>query len=215
MIDHANKNRKDHIITVEDPIEFVHESKNCLVNHREVGMHTKSFAAALRGALREDPDIILVGEMRDLETIELALDRRQHRPPGLRHAAHAERGQDHRPYHRRVPGRAAEQDSRNGPPKRSRASWRRTFSSASTRKAAGRAGDPGRHHGRRQPRSAKARPHQIPGLIQVGKKFGNQPLDDAIMEHLRRRADLPEEAYDKCHRQEEVQAAAARRRPTS
>jgi twitching motility protein PilT len=64
---------RDHIITVEDPIEFVHESKNCLVNHREVGVHTKSFASALRGALREDPDIILVGELRDLETIELAL----------------------------------------------------------------------------------------------------------------------------------------------
>ena len=69
----ANRNRKDHIITLEDPIEFVHESKNCLVNHREVGVHTKSFASGLRGALREDPDIILVGEMRDLETIELAI----------------------------------------------------------------------------------------------------------------------------------------------
>ena len=73
MVDYANKNRKEHIITVEDPIEFVHESKSCLVNHREVGVHTRSFAAALRGALREDPDIILIGEMRDLETIELAL----------------------------------------------------------------------------------------------------------------------------------------------
>src|SRR6266850_563316 len=74
IVDHANKNRKDHIITVEDPIEFVHQSQSCLVNHREVGLHTKSFAAALRGALREDPDIILVGEMRDLETIRLALE---------------------------------------------------------------------------------------------------------------------------------------------
>src|SRR6185295_4055946 len=73
IVDYANKTRKDHIITVEDPIEFVHQSQGCLVNHREVGLHTKSFAAALRGALREDPDIILVGEMRDLETIELAL----------------------------------------------------------------------------------------------------------------------------------------------
>src|ERR1700722_5057929 len=73
MIDYANLHRKDHIITVEDPIEFVHRSQQCLVNHREVGVHTKSFASALRGALREDPDIILVGEMRDLETIELAL----------------------------------------------------------------------------------------------------------------------------------------------
>src|SRR5690348_9269252 len=73
IVDYANKVRKDHIITVEDPIEFVHQSQECLVNHREVGLHTKSFAAALRGALREDPDIILVGEMRDFETIELAL----------------------------------------------------------------------------------------------------------------------------------------------
>src|SRR6185295_5073543 len=73
IVDHANKTRKDHIITVEDPIEFVHQSHECLVNHREVGLHTKSFSAALRGALREDPDIILVGEMRDLETIELAI----------------------------------------------------------------------------------------------------------------------------------------------
>jgi len=74
IIDEANKTRHDHIITVEDPIEFVHNSLSCLVNHREVGIHTKSFSAALRGALREDPDIILVGEMRDLETISLAIE---------------------------------------------------------------------------------------------------------------------------------------------
>ena len=74
IIDEANKTRHDHIITVEDPIEFVHNSQSCLVNHREVGLHTKSFSAALRGALREDPDIILVGEMRDLETISLAIE---------------------------------------------------------------------------------------------------------------------------------------------
>ena len=74
IIDVANRTRKDHIITVEDPIEFVHQSKSCIVNHREVGLHTKSFSTALRGALREDPDIILVGEMRDLETISLAIE---------------------------------------------------------------------------------------------------------------------------------------------
>ncbi len=74
IIDEANKTRHDHIITVEDPIEFVHNSLSCLVNHREVGIHTKSFSSALRGALREDPDIILVGEMRDLETISLAIE---------------------------------------------------------------------------------------------------------------------------------------------
>ena len=74
IIDEANRLRRDHIITIEDPIEFVHKSQNCIVNHREVGVHTKSFTAALRGALREDPDIILVGEMRDLETISLAIE---------------------------------------------------------------------------------------------------------------------------------------------
>ncbi len=74
IVDTANKTRKDHILTVEDPVEFVHVSQNCIVNHREVGLHTKSFAAALKGALREDPDIILVGEMRDLETIALAVE---------------------------------------------------------------------------------------------------------------------------------------------
>ncbi len=73
MIDHINRTRKAHIITIEDPIEFVHVSKGCLVNQREVGNHTQSFKAALRASLREDPDIILVGEMRDLETIELAI----------------------------------------------------------------------------------------------------------------------------------------------
>jgi twitching motility protein PilT len=74
IIDEANRLRKDHIITIEDPIEFVHQSRGCIINQREVGIHTKSFAAALRGALREDPDIILVGEMRDLETISLAVE---------------------------------------------------------------------------------------------------------------------------------------------
>jgi twitching motility protein PilT len=73
MVNHVNENEYGHILTVEDPIEFVHESKKCLINQREVGPHTLSFSNALRSALREDPDIILVGEMRDLETIRLAM----------------------------------------------------------------------------------------------------------------------------------------------
>ena len=73
MVNHINENDYGHILTVEDPIEFVHESKKCLINQREVGPHTLSFSNALRSALREDPDVILVGEMRDLETIRLAL----------------------------------------------------------------------------------------------------------------------------------------------
>lgn len=73
MLDYINETRREHILTIEDPIEFVHESKNCLINQREVHRDTHSFAQALRSALREDPDIILVGELRDLETIRLAL----------------------------------------------------------------------------------------------------------------------------------------------
>ena len=73
MVDYVNDKEFGHILTVEDPIEFVHQSKKCLINQREVGPHTLSFANALRAALREDPDVILVGEMRDLETIRLAL----------------------------------------------------------------------------------------------------------------------------------------------
>lgn len=73
MVDHINKTRAEHIITIEDPIEFIHEPHKCIVNQREVGAHTKSFTSALRAALREDPDVIVVGEMRDLETISLAM----------------------------------------------------------------------------------------------------------------------------------------------
>ena len=73
MVDHMNEHREDHVVTIEDPIEFVHEPKKCSINQREVGPHTQSFSAALRSALREDPDVILVGEMRDLETISQAL----------------------------------------------------------------------------------------------------------------------------------------------
>jgi len=73
LIDIVNKKRHDHILTIEDPIEFIHSHKNCLISQREIGSHTKSFSNALRNALREDPDVILVGEMRDLETISMAL----------------------------------------------------------------------------------------------------------------------------------------------
>jgi len=74
LVDAVNRQRRDHIITIEDPIEFVHPNQSCLVNQREVGVHTRSFKTALRAALREDPDIVLVGEMRDLETVSIALE---------------------------------------------------------------------------------------------------------------------------------------------
>ena len=74
IVDYANRRRRDHIVTIEDPVEFQHRSRTCIINHREVHRDTKSFSAALRGALREDPDIILVGELRDLETVKLAIE---------------------------------------------------------------------------------------------------------------------------------------------
>jgi twitching motility protein PilT len=74
LVNHINENRNDHILTIEDPIEFVHPNKKCLVNQREVGTHTTAFSTALRAALREDPDIVLVGEMRDLETTAIAIE---------------------------------------------------------------------------------------------------------------------------------------------
>jgi twitching motility protein PilT len=74
MVDLINRKRTDHILTIEDPIEFVHASKNCIVTQRQVGVHTKSFKGALRAALREDPDVVLVGEMRDLETVSIAIE---------------------------------------------------------------------------------------------------------------------------------------------
>jgi twitching motility protein PilT len=74
LIDYINRSRSDHIITIEDPLEFVHDNKKCLINQRQVGEHTASFKDALRAALREDPDIVLVGEMRDLETVSIAIE---------------------------------------------------------------------------------------------------------------------------------------------
>ena len=103
IIDEINRTRAEHILTIEDPIEFVHRHKKCIVNQREIGTDATSFAEALRAALRQDPDVILVGEMRDLETISTRAHRRRDRPPRLRHAAHAERAVDDRPHHRRLP----------------------------------------------------------------------------------------------------------------
>ena len=104
MIDKINTERHDHILTIEDPIEYIHQHKNCLVNQREVHSDTNSFTNALRAALREDPDIVLIGEMRDLETVEAALQHRRDRAPDLRHAAHQLGGADDQPHHRHLPG---------------------------------------------------------------------------------------------------------------
>jgi twitching motility protein PilT len=196
MVDWANRHRRDHIITVEDPIEFVHESKNCLVNHREVGLHTRSFASALRGALREDPDVILVGEMRDLETIELAITAAAtgHLVFGTLHTQSAAKTVD-----RIIDVFPAEQQNK----------IRQTLSEALKGVVAQNLFKRIDKKGRVAALEVlvvntavanlirEGKTHQIPGMIQVGKKQGNQPLDDAIMDHLKMKRISPEDAYDK------------------
>ena len=197
MVDYANKNRRDHILTIEDPIEFVHESKGCLINHREVGIHTRSFTSALRGALREDPDIVLVGELRDLETIELAITAAStgHLVFGTLHTQSAAKTVD-----RIIDVFPAEQQNKI------RATLSEALKGVVAQNLFKRIDKKGRVAAleilvfttaiANLVREGKT--HQLPGMIQVGKKMGNVPLDDAIMEHLRMKRISPEEAYDKC-----------------
>ena len=107
MVDVVNEERAAHVMTIEDPIEFLHKNKRSAVNQREVGQDTHGFARAAKYVLRQDPDVILIGEMRDLETISTALTAAETGPPGLRDAAHAGRAADDRSHHRRVPSGAA------------------------------------------------------------------------------------------------------------
>ena len=196
MIDHANKNRKDHILTVEDPIEFVHQSQGCIVNHREVGVHTRSFATALKGALREDPDIILVGEMRDLETIALAVEAAAtgHLVFGTLHTESAAKTID----------RLIEVF-----PHGEQAQIRNTLSTSLKLVVAQNLFKRIDKKGRcaaleimvctpavgNLVRDAKT--FQIPSVMQTGKRVGMQTLDDAIQELLTKKWISPEEAYDK------------------
>jgi twitching motility protein PilT len=197
MVDYANLHRKDHIITVEDPIEFVHQSQQCLINHREVGVHTRSFGAALKGALREDPDIILVGEMRDLETIELALTAAQ--------TGHLVFGTLHTPSAAKTIDRIIDVFPANQQ-NQIRAGLSESLKGIVAQNLFKRIDKPGRVAALEvlvvdTPISnliREAKTHQITGMMQVGKKKGNQTLDDAISEHLRAARISPEEAYEKC-----------------
>ncbi len=194
IVDQANRTRKDHILTIEDPIEFVHKSNNCIVNHREVGLHTKSFSAALRGALREDPDIIMVGEMRDLETIALAMEAAMtgHLVFGTLHTLNANKTVD----------RIIEIF-----PSSQQAQVRSTLADALkavvSQTLFKRIDKKGRCAAleilictpavRNLIREGKT--YQIPSAMQTGKKFGMQTLDDAIMERLNSGWISPEDAY--------------------
>lgn len=198
IMDEANKTRKDHILTVEDPIEFVHKSDKAVVNHREVGLHTRSFSAALKGALREDPDIILVGEMRDLETISLAIEASAtgHLVFGTLHTTSAAKTVD-----RVIEVFPANQQDQ----------IRNTLSDGLRAVVAQnlfkRIDKKGRCAAleimiaipsvRNLIREAKT--FQIPSMMQTGKKYGMQTLDDAIMEHLQAKRISPDDAYNKAN----------------
>ncbi len=198
IVDEANKTRKDHILTVEDPIEFVHISAKAVVNHREVGIHTRSFSAALRGALREDPDIILVGEMRDLETISLAIEASAtgHLVFGTLHTTSAAKTVD------RVievfPEMQQEQ-IRNTLADGLRAVIAQTL--FRRRDLTGRVAaleimiaNPAVRNLIREGKT-----FQIPSMIQTGRKYGMQSLDDAIMDLLNKKIITPDDAYLKAN----------------
>ncbi|GBC63417.1 type IV pili twitching motility protein PilT [Desulfonema ishimotonii] len=196
IIDEANKTRKDHILTVEDPVEFVHTSQLCIVNHREVGTHTRSFGAALKGALREDPDIILVGEMRDLETIALAVEAAStgHLVFGTLHTSSAAKTVD----------RIIEVF-----PSSEQAQIRSTLSDGIRAVIAQnlfkRIDKKGRCAAQEILIATPAvrnlirenKTYQINSSIQTGKKYGMQLLDDAIMELMEKGWVSAEEAYMK------------------
>jgi len=196
IVDHANKHRKDHIVTIEDPIEFVHTSQGCLVNHREVGTHTRSFAAALRGALREDPDIILVGEMRDLETIRLALEAANtgHLVLGTLHTTNAAKTID-----RIIEVFPAEEQAqvRNGLSTGLKLVVAQNLFKRIDKKGRCAALEILVCTAAVGNLIREGKTVQIPSAIQTGKQYGMQTLDDAIMAVLTKGWISAEEAYDK------------------
>ena len=196
MMDYVNKNKKSHIITVEDPVEFVHKSQSCIVNHREVGVHTKGFKSALRGALREDPDIILVGEMRDLETIELALEAAStgHLVFGTLHTQSAaktiDRVIDVFPAHQQSQIRTTLSESLKGVVAQNL--FKRIDKKGRMAVLEILVVTPAVSNLIREGKT-----FQIPSAIQTGKKYGMQSLDDAILLALEEKKISPEDAYDK------------------
>ncbi len=198
IIDYINRNRKDHILTVEDPIEFVHKSKGCLVNHREVGTHTESFSAALRAALREDPDVILVGEMRDLETIELAITAAEtgHLVFGTLHTSSAAKTID-----RIIDAFPAGQQAQI------RTMLSESLKGVICQQLMKRIDQPGRAAALEilfcktaiANLIREAKTHQILSIIQTSKAEGMQLMDQAIMDLLMKKMIDPEEAYLKAN----------------
>jgi twitching motility protein PilT len=195
MIDHVNKTRHDHIITIEDPIEFVHVNQKCLVNQREVHTHTDSFKDALRAALREDPDIVLVGELRDLETVAIAIETAEtgHLVFGTLHTTTAastiDRVIDQFPTDRQAQIRIMLSESLRG-----------VIAQNLCRKIGG-----GRVAALEVLIATPAvsnliregKTFQIPSMMQVGRAIGMVSLNDALMELVTKKLVAPDEAYAK------------------
>jgi twitching motility protein PilT len=198
IIDYINRNRKDHILTIEDPIEFVHENKGCLVNQREIGNNTESFASALRAALREDPDVILVGEMRDLETIELAITAAEtgHLVFGTLHTSSAAKTMD-----RIIDAFPSGQQAQI------KTMLSESLKGVVAQQLLKRSDAPGRvaameilfvtHAISNMIREGKT--FQVPSMMQMAKSEGMQLLDQSIMEFLMQNIISPEEAYMKAN----------------
>jgi twitching motility protein PilT len=195
LVDLINRTRTDHIITIEDPIEFVHPSKKCLVTQRQVGIHTRSFKQALRAALREDPDIILVGEMRDLETVSIAIETAEtgHLVFGTLHTTTAastiDRIIDQFPADRQSQVRVMLSESLRG-----------VIAQTLCKKVGG-----GRVAAREILLSIPAvsnliregKTFQIPSIMQTNRKTGMVTLNDALIELVDARMVEPKEAYMK------------------
>jgi twitching motility protein PilT len=195
MVDFINRNREDHIITIEDPIEFVHQNKKCLVNQREVNVHTQSFKQALRAALREDPDIVLVGEMRDLETIAIAIETAEtgHLVFGTLHtttaASTVDRLIDQFPSDRQSQIRTMLSESLKG-----------VVAQTLCKKVGG-----GRvaalevllGTGSVANLIREAKTFQLPSIMQTGKAAGMVTMNDALMEYVKKGQVEPLEAYMK------------------
>ena len=195
MIDYINRTRDEHIITIEDPIEFVHQNNKCLINQREVRTHTNSFKAALRAALREDPDIVLVGELRDLETVAIAIETAEtgHLVFGTLHtttaASTVDRIIDQFPSDRQAQIRIMLSESLRG-----------VIAQTLCRKIGG-----GRvaalevliANGAVSNLIREGKTFQIPSLMQVNKAIGMVSLNDALFELVTKKLVAPDEAYSK------------------
>jgi twitching motility protein PilT len=195
LIDMVNRVRNDHVITIEDPIEFVHPNKNCIITQRQVGVHTKSFKSALRAALREDPDIVLVGELRDLETVSIAIETAEtgHLVFGTLHTTTApgtiDRIIDQFPADRQEQIRVMLADSLKG-----------VISQTLCKKIGG-----GRVAAREILLSIPAvsnliregKTFQIHSVMQTSRRLGMVTLNDALIEHVDAGNVEPKEAYMK------------------